>query len=171
MNFNYSDTSSGEGQYYHNGVFTPVRRLNYLGNARVIVINNHGMVVGGSLNAAGLMRAFIYDAAGMSQTADGEWHGFLYRNGAMTDIGLMEQYSPLDLDINDAGQIIGKGWLNGAYRPMLLENGVMTDVQTLIDPAERFQLWEVEAINDHGQIVGTGCHTSPIGSGLAPRCC
>jgi len=237
VNFNYSDTSSGEGQYYHNGVFTPIPRLNYLGNARVNAINNNGvvvgdagmdldnwttppdrhafiyqngvttdigtlggrfayaqgvndagMVVGGSLNAAGVMRAFIYDAAGMhelgtlggavshaydvnqagdvvgmSQTADGDWHGFLYRNGTMTDIGLMEQYSHLDLDINDAGQIIGKGWLNGAFRPVLLENGVMTDVQTFIDPADRFQLWSVAAINDHGQIVGTGCYTSPIG--------
>jgi probable HAF family extracellular repeat protein len=55
-------------------------------------------------------------------------------------------------DINDAGQIVG--WTTGgAY---IYENGVVTNLNTLIPPGTGFNLQAATGINNAGQIVGYG---------------
>lgn len=54
-------------------------------------------------------------------------------------------------DINDDGDIVGFGSC-----PFLYRDGVMYDLNGLIDPASGWHLSLAYAINDNGQIVGQG---------------
>ena len=76
---------------------------------------------------------------GRAQTADGAYHGFVWRNGAMADLGL---FSPMD--INNRGQIVGtRDDVNGAY---VWTRGTLTPLGGGLTFAT--------AINDRGQVVG-----------------
>ncbi len=60
-------------------------------------------------------------------------------------------------DINNKGQVVGISTSSkGKYRPFLWENGLMSDLNNLIDPDSGWVLYEANAINDLGQIVGSG---------------
>ena len=79
---------------------------------------------------------------GRSQVADGQWHGFLWRRGRMTDL---RPLSPSD--INNRGQIVGlRDDLPGAH---LWTAGRLVDLGTLGG-----DFTYPTAINDRGQVVG-----------------
>jgi probable HAF family extracellular repeat protein len=61
------------------------------------------------------------------------------------------------MDINESGQIVG--FTNGAM--LWTSSGQRYDLNTLID-AEGWDLASASAINDQGQIVGTGYHNGEI---------
>ncbi len=115
----------------------------------------------------------------------GSWGAFVYSNGVLTNMYYMgasyainnagqsvggygtgnalllygnnEVGSLLDVlgtgyGINNVGQIVGAG-SGGAF---LYCNGVMTNLDSLIDPASGWTLTSAQAINDNGQIVGYG---------------
>jgi probable HAF family extracellular repeat protein len=109
-----------------------------------LAINDAGQVVGQSyINSHGF-RAFLYDSAGMhdlgtwglayginglgqivGEADDTAQHAFLYTGGAMTDLNsLLPANSGWVLTeahaINDAGQIVGLGTLNGQKHAFLL---------------------------------------------------
>ncbi|MBE9036723.1 DUF3466 family protein [aff. Roholtiella sp. LEGE 12411] len=76
-------------------------------------------------------------------------------------------------DINDAGQVIGNGFF---YRytdgPFLWTSTTgVRNLNTLIDPSLGWSLSTVEAINNKGQIVGTGTNQDGYGAAflLTPR--
>lgn len=111
----------------------------------------HSMAYG--INNAGQVVGHTYDA---------NWairHGFLWRNGTMTDLGTLfgGKYSRANA-INNAGQVVGDSWTyftNPAYttnHAFLWKNGVMTD----IGPGGRGGKSSSIAycINDSGQAVG-----------------
>jgi probable HAF family extracellular repeat protein len=76
---------------------------------------------------------------GRAQTADGAYHGFLWRHAAMVDLG---PFSPTD--INNKGQIVGtRDDASGAF---LWSRG------TLVPLGGRITF--PKAINDRGQVVG-----------------
>ena len=76
---------------------------------------------------------------GRAQTADGTYHGFLWRRGIMHDLGAL---SPTD--INNRGQVIGtRDDVGGAY---------LWSRDTLV--ALPGGLRYPTAINDHGEVVG-----------------
>jgi probable HAF family extracellular repeat protein len=75
---------------------------------------------------------------GRAQTADGTYHGFLWRRGKMTDLGPL---SPSD--VNNRGQVVGtRDDVSGAYR---WSRGTLKPLAGLSFPI---------AINDRGQVVG-----------------
>jgi probable HAF family extracellular repeat protein len=75
---------------------------------------------------------------GRAQTADGSYHGFLWRRGRMTDLGLL---SPAD--VNNRGQVVGtRDDVSGAF---LWSRGRLTPLAGLTFPT---------AVNDRGQVVG-----------------
>lgn len=77
------------------------------------------------------------ELVGQYETASGESHAFLYKEGTMTDLG---KYQALGL--NDLGEVLLRsGELN---RSFLLSNG------TLIDLGD----WVVQTLNNRGDIVG-----------------
>ncbi|HEU5156047.1 MAG TPA: hypothetical protein VFU43_03560 [Streptosporangiaceae bacterium] len=84
------------------------------------------------------------EVAGASAIAlnDNTYHGFLWRNGAMIDLGLFDP-----VDINNKGQIIGR--LGDEYHAYLWDAGTLTDLGTL---GGLFS--SAVAINDRGEVVG-----------------
>ncbi len=93
---------------------------------------------------------------GMSQTVTQHFHAFLWSDGVMTDLGVLESppnggESSIAVDVNNRGQVVGSSNVaNGtASHAFLWERGVMTDLGTL---GGRYST--ASAINDRGQIVG-----------------
>jgi probable HAF family extracellular repeat protein len=123
----------------------------YGGNAAAI--NSHNLVVG---------------ATG-SNSSSGEFsHAYLYDYNADTLLDLGTLYGGLTssaADINDMNQVVGTSWLvtqlTSVYDPtqyhaFLWENGAMTDLNTLLPAGSGWILTAATAINDNGDIVGTG---------------
>lgn len=87
----------------------------------------------------------------------------------MVDLGLLPGgYESFAYSINNNGQIVGSsenGESNGnppghyparKRRAVLWQNGVITDLNTLIPADTGWELTEAKSINDAGQITGIG---------------
>lgn len=96
--------------------------------------------------------------SGYSEGENGGMHAFFYEHGVMTDLG---SFGGLNLNVggmNEHGEIVGTGqaW-DGPDVSFISHNGVLIDLNTLIDPASGWQISQATAINDMGQIVGSAC--------------
>jgi probable HAF family extracellular repeat protein len=116
------------------------------------------------------------------QFGSSEEHGFLWRNGMMTNLGALPgcRYTE-PTGINDKGQIVGNsynivkeedggfslsgGSLNSGV--FLWQDGKMLDLQTLVPPGWKLQ--SAVGINNRGDILCTGSHdgmpSRALGSG------
>jgi probable HAF family extracellular repeat protein len=82
---------------------------------------------------------------------------FLYSGGSMTILGsLSPGGSSSASSINDAGDVVG----GSAGRGFLFSDGVMTDLNDLLPAGSGWTLAGATAINNVGQIVGTGVNPS-----------
>jgi len=117
---------------YTDGVMHDIGALLPYDFSTALAVNEAGQVVG--------TYASSYSAG---------WYGFLYEDGRVIDLGHLgdRQYAVAN-DINDAGQVIGK-----ADAPFLWSDGVMVDLNDLVDPALGLRLVTAEAINNRGQIL------------------
>ena len=101
-----------------------------------------------SINNAGVI-------VGQATTQTGQYHAFLYKNGAMSDIGTLGT-SSYAYAINDAGQIVGYFYDGSEYHAFLYNDGVMLDLNDFIDDSLNFTLTNARDINEYGDIVGSG---------------
>jgi len=88
---------------------------------------------------------------GDSQTATGEAHAFLWRNGGMTDLGTLGGASSTAAAINDHDWVVG--WsltATGVTHAFLWRNGHMADLGSL--PGAGISL--ATGVNDSGEVVG-----------------
>jgi probable HAF family extracellular repeat protein len=121
---------------YANGVMQDLGTLGGA-NSYATAINNSGQIVG------------------YSDTAAGAQHAFLYTSGAMQDIGTLGGANSYANSINSSGQIVGyANTATDAYNAFVYTNGVMQDLGA----------GTAYAINDSGQIVGTGFLVEPDGT-------
>jgi probable HAF family extracellular repeat protein len=138
-------------------------------------INSSGLVVGGSYLEIGA-HAFVWDSTsgmrdigsnGVGSGARGvndlgqivgaaNGHAFLYDGGTLTDLGNLGHGYGGAVAINDAGVIVGgtdarDSWTEHGF---VYADGVMTDLNDLIQPGTGLTIREAEAINNAGVIVG-----------------
>jgi probable HAF family extracellular repeat protein len=116
-------------------------------------VNNLGHVVGGSYAEFGIHKQKIY-------------HGFLYKDGVLTDLGNLGQGGNWSFahDINDKGQIVGSAnttFGNSPFHAFVWQNGTMTDLNHRLPANSGWTLTAAYAINNRGYIVGYG--TNPAG--------
>lgn len=89
-------------------------------------------------------------------------HAFLLSNGSMTDVdGRSKLLQSAGLAINRSGVVVGKMQVhdNGQFvnfHAMMVINGKMRDLNTLIPSGSGWVLQEAHGINDAGQIAGAG---------------
>lgn len=88
-------------------------------------------------------------------------HTFLYDQDGLHDLGTFGGRDAIARGINDSGQIVGFVMPSdgSAGHAFLYQNGSATDLNSLIDPKLGMTLFDADAINNKGQIVGT-CRTA-----------
>jgi probable HAF family extracellular repeat protein len=131
-------------------------------------INSSGQIIGESGNRAflysnglmidlGLVHVSDINASGQIVGRNGNG-AFLYRNGATTMLGTIPGgISSAAYGINDLGQVVGTSYHPASgSRAFLYDNGVMTDLNSLIPSSSGWVLGEADDINNAGQIIGSG---------------
>ncbi len=109
-----------------------------------------------------------------AQVNGGDTHAFLYSNGTMLDLGTLPgQSSSIGRGINRSGQVVGytTSGQNTNFRPFLYSDGIMKDLNDLIQTNSGWSLWYAFAINDRGQITGYGSHNGAIHAFLLTPVC
>ena len=151
---NCSFSTPGHGLLWQNGRWI---NLGSLGGTFTegVDINNLGQVAGASY---------------LSDNAPYHYHAFLWQRGRMTDLGTLPgDYGSSGDGVNNQGQVVGGSWPNQSPWPegvviesaVIWQNGVITDLNTLIPPNSPLYLIEAcGTINDQGQIAGIALQTS-----------
>jgi probable HAF family extracellular repeat protein len=99
----------------------------------------------------------VGEVVGHAQVANGYMHAFLWNGLAMQDFGTLGGSSSYAYGINDDGQAVGYSTLSdGANHAFLFSNGVLLDLNSLIGAGSGWTLDAAYAVNNAGQIVGTG---------------
>ena len=141
-------------------------------------INNAGVVAGTLENAAGQFRAFSWDrkgsaqelgtlggansygmavsdsglVAGSAQTGAGYLHAFLYE-GSVRDLGTLGGNNSAAYDVNAMGQVVGYSFdVLGRSRAFVWFNGMMFDLNELVNPDSGWTLDAAYGINDAGRL-------------------
>jgi probable HAF family extracellular repeat protein len=135
--------SAAHAVLWENGTPTNIGSLGGVAWNTPTAISNQGVVVGFS------------DLPGDS-AANPNYHAFIWtKSGGMTDLGTLPGDSlSVAWGINAHGQVVGQSInASGSSRAFLWQNGVMTDLNTLIAPGP-LSLVYANDINDSGEIVG-----------------
>ena len=115
------------------------------------------------------------DVVGVVHTFETSMRGVIWRGGTATDIGSVDSLSRSQpMKINRFGQVVGYSFDNAGsvYRPFLLEDGTMYDLNSLIPKHDRsdWNLMVANGLNDHGEIVGYGLYRGLLtGFKLSPQ--
>jgi len=123
------------------------------------VVRDLGTLGGPSSQAYDISRESGH-VVGVADTSAGIPHAFLFRvdaTGAVlsrTNLGELGGGSSYAYGVNNLSQVVG----TSDGRAFRWESGVMTDLNTLLPADSGWRLESARAINDGGQIVGSGVH-------------
>jgi probable HAF family extracellular repeat protein len=146
--------SAARAVLWENGTPTNIGNLGGVAWNTPTAINNRGEVVGFS-DLPG-------DSAGSPN-----YHAFLWtKTGGMQDLGTLPgDTMSIAWGINGQGQVVGQSIGSSGSRAFLWQNGVMTDLNTLVAPGP-LTLVYANDINSSGEIVG-GASNSKTGDAPA----
>lgn len=82
-------------------------------------------------------------------------NAFLYAGGVLNDLGNLGGGYAQAFGINNRSQVVGTSGGATPPRGFLVERGTMVALDTLVGPG--WTITDARAINDDGQIAGTGC--------------
>ena len=121
--------------------------------------------LGGNSSGATALNSYG-DVVGSSTTGSGQSHAFLYHNGTMTDLGVLNgsDNSSVAYGINDSGTVVGQSFLGpvgGQSSPFEYSNGQMSFVGSL-GGSYGF----ATSINNAGQIVGISSDSNGVTHGF-----
>jgi probable HAF family extracellular repeat protein len=173
--------ASGDAFVESNGSVVDIGALSRQSWSAGYGINNAGAIAGYSMIAPGVFHAFVWSPAtgytdlgtlggtnsyamsindtgqiaGNAQLASGYSHAVLWSGGVIHDLGTLG-LSSYAYGINESGEVVGYSYVDGTEHAFLYTNGVILDLNALIDPVSGWVLNEAYAINAGGQIVGSG---------------
>ena len=136
-----TDENHGQAFFYSGGTMKPLGTLDGQLYSEAFGINNSGQIVGWSYNS----RTPVQGQA------------FIYRDGEMEELGTLpdDSYS-MARAIDEHGRVVGQSLdASGRNRAFLWEDGVMTDLNTLIPADPSLRLLDAYAISESGKIVGS----------------
>lgn len=124
--------------FYDNGGVTDMGKLTYPEE-----INNFGQVAGYT----------YFDYNGYSTCCQ----GFSWKNGTKTLIKTSESATSRAFGINDSGEVVGWTYNQTGHQVAFIwKDGVLKDLNTMIDSGSPWRLRQANAINNKGEIVGIG---------------
>lgn len=147
-------TRTGNGSVSHatmwlNGQTVDLGSFSETAFSEAVAVNGSNVAVGAAVNGS--------TPSGTSIRRATRWH---IESGIamLEDLGSLGRIHADARDINDAGLIVGYATdISGLPQiAWLWEDGVMTDLNALIDPTLGWLLRSAEGINDDGDIVGYG---------------
>jgi probable HAF family extracellular repeat protein len=169
----------GHACIYTGGVMQDIGTLPDGYDSQANCINNNGQIVGHAFNSSWVMRAFLYadgtmrdigalDApynvgasanaindsgqiVGYSVSSDSSRRAFFYSDGIMHELIPLSGLSSVAKAINNQGQVVGF-----AGTAFIYNDGIMTDINTLISSTSGWTIIDADDINDNGLIVGEG---------------
>ena len=131
---------------WQHGTVTNLGNLGGMAWNTPMAINNRGQIVGFS------------DLKGDQDGQDPNFHAFLWtKERGIQDLGTLPGDAISEaLGINEQGQVVGVSYGAGFTNPraFIWQNGVMTDLNTLIPSNSSLYLQVGQEINDLGEIVG-----------------
>lgn len=154
-----------------------ITELGTLGGQSAVArgIDAMGNIMGTADDINGIFRAFVYTNGEMldlgfpgtspfvygmndnmqivgSSYQEGVPHAFIYSSGSLSEIACPDGRT-LAISVNNDGEIVGYGSTYGAF---IYKNGVMSNLEELIDPLLGIRITDAHGINDNGQIVAMG---------------
>jgi len=151
---------TGSAMLACNGCDSPVFHAFLTASGSVIDSSNDlGSLAGPSGNSYGIAVNSSGQVAGYSDTLTGYPHAFLTSaSGAMADLGTLGGASSQASGLNDSGLVVGFSFdASGNQLAFLSDGTTMFDLNALIGiEAAHWVLVDATAINNLGQIVGTG---------------
>jgi probable HAF family extracellular repeat protein len=148
-------------------------------------VNDSLDVVGYSLDPNGMFRAFVWrpgsgmralptlggansyafgvnaggSIVGAANTLNGLNRAYIYRDGRMQDLGTLGGSISLAYGVNSSDQAVGYSMdSTGRMHAFIWMNGMMYDLNALAGNSEDWVFEAAYAINDSGQIAGTGSY-------------
>jgi probable HAF family extracellular repeat protein len=185
----YSDltgSSSGDSLYhaflYTGGQLNDLGILSPYTDSNGVQINSSGQIIGGLYSTSLDSNSFLYNNGGMTNLTTvtslaavtafndhGQYTGYktsgqsyIYQNGSLTYLGSPDGFdAAMPYAINNSGQIVGALETGGtSFNAFIWSNGLLSNLNSDIEPSSGWTLQEATAINDNGQIVGYGLNPS-----------